>query len=135
MQTETLNSVLSKTRELCQTILDQPDFQVLRGQVDAFLADSDAQDLYRQMSEWSQALQQKQMNGTQLTEAEINDYEKQRETLFNHPVARGFMDAQQEIHKVQESVTQYVTKTFELGRVPEADDFESGSCGPSCGCH
>lgn len=135
MQTETLNSVLSKTRELCQTILDQPDFQVLRGQVDAFLADSDAQDLYRQMSEWSQALQQKQMNGTQLTEAEINDYEKQRETLFNHPVARGFMDAQQEIHKVQESVTQYVTKTFELGRVPEDDDFESGSCGPSCGCH
>ena len=135
MQTETLTPILSKTRDLCSTIIEQPEFAELRGHVNAFLADPEAQELYRQMSEWSQELQQKQSNGTELTEAEVSDYEKKRESLFSHPVARGFMDAQEEIHKVQQSVTQYVTKTFELGRVPEMEDFDSGSCGPSCGCH
>jgi hypothetical protein len=28
-----------------------------------------------------------------------------------------------------------VSKTFELGRVPEESDMESGSCGSGCGCH
>ena len=37
-------------------------------------------------------------------------------------------------HKIQESVMSYVTKTFELGRVPAAEDFDSGSCGTGCGC-
>lgn len=39
------------------------------------------------------------------------------------------------MHKIEETVSSYVRKTFELGRLPNEDDFESGSCGPSCGCH
>jgi hypothetical protein len=35
---------------------------------------------------------------------------------------------------MQETVAQYVAKTFELGRIPSADDFDAGNCGPSCGC-
>jgi len=38
------------------------------------------------------------------------------------------------MHKIQESVMQYVGKTFELGRVPSVEDFSSGDCGPTCGC-
>ena len=45
------------------------------------------------------------------------------------------LDAQQEMHKVQESVGQYIAKTLELGRMPTSDDFSSGSCGHGCGCH
>jgi len=33
-------------------------------------------------------------------------------------VVHSFLDAQQAMQKVQESVGQYVTKTFELGRLP-----------------
>ncbi len=40
------------------------------------------------------------------------------------------------MQKLQQSVSQYVSKTFELGRVPEESDLESsGSCGSGCGCH
>ena len=136
MQTDTEEGVIIlKTRELCQTILEQPEFQTMRQRVDAFLADESAKALYQLVSEKGEFLNHKQQQGLPLDGGEITDFEQQRESLFQHPVARGFMDAQQQMHKVQESITQYVSKTFELGRVPAPEDFASGSCGSSCGCH
>jgi len=81
-----------------------------------------------------QALQQKQQMSLPLTGEEISDFEQHREALLNNPVARGFMDAQEELHQVQESIQQYVTKTLELGRVPSEEEMDSGSCGHGCGC-
>jgi hypothetical protein len=52
-----------------------------------------------------------------------------------NPVARGFLDAQQQMHKTQETVMKFVSKTFELGRVPTMEDMQEGSCGTGCGCH
>jgi cell fate (sporulation/competence/biofilm development) regulator YlbF (YheA/YmcA/DUF963 family) len=133
--TSTENAIIEKTRELCQTILDQPDYQTLRRQVDAFLADDTAKAQYQTVIEKSEMLNHKQHQGTPLTPEEIADFEQQRETLLNNSVARDFLDAQQSMHKLQESVNEYLSKTFELGRVPAADDFDSGSCGHGCGCH
>jgi len=133
--TTTEDAILQKTRELCQTIVDQPEFQALRSQVDAFLASEESKQQYQLVMEKGEALQQKQQMGMPLSNDEIAEFEKHRESLINNPIARAFLDAQQEMHKVQESVGQYVAKTFELGRMPSPDDFSSGSCGPSCGCH
>ncbi|MBI3415545.1 MAG: YlbF family regulator [Verrucomicrobia bacterium] len=136
MTTETDSSVIvSKTRELCQTILEQPEFQAMRQRIDAFLADESARSLYQVVSEKGQHLNHKQQQGLPLDGGEIADFEQQRETLVNHPVARGFLDAQEQMHQIQESVSQHVAKTFELGRVPTPEDFEGGSCGTGCGCH
>jgi cell fate (sporulation/competence/biofilm development) regulator YlbF (YheA/YmcA/DUF963 family) len=130
------NLVTQKTRELCQTILDQPDVQSMRKRMDAFMADEKARNHYESLLSKSQVLQQKQQSGVPLGQAEISDFEKLREGFLNNPVGRGFLDAQEDMHKMQESVTQYVAKTFELGRVPEESDMESdGSCGHGCGCH
>jgi cell fate (sporulation/competence/biofilm development) regulator YlbF (YheA/YmcA/DUF963 family) len=127
--------VLEKTRELCETLVSQPEFKEIRQRIDAFMADEDAKSQYQQVVEKGEMLQHKQQMGMPLTADEITEFEKQRDTLVNNPLARGFLDAQQEMHKVQESVGQYVAKTFELGRIPTEQDFDSGSCGPSCGCH
>ena len=136
MQTITEENVITqKTRELCQTLLDQPEVQAIREQIEAFMMNEEAKTQYQLLSEKGEFLQHKQQQGLSLTNEEVADFEQTREALFNNPVARGFLDAQQEMHKMQESVGQYVTKTFELGRVPNADDFQSGSCGSGCGCH
>lgn len=136
MQTTTEDSViLTKTRELCQAILDQPEYESLRRDIEIFLTNDVAKEQYRSLTERGEQLQQKQNQGIRLSNDEVESFEKQREQLFNNPVARGFLDAQQSMHKMQETVTQYVGKTFELGRVPEATDFEAEHCGPSCGCH
>ena len=135
METITEKSVvLQKTRELCQAILDQPDFPMIRRHVDAFMADEGIKVQYQELSDRGAMLQHKQQTGTPLDMAEIADFEKRREAFLNSPVAQGFLEAQQAMQTVQESVTQFVAKTFELGRMPEQEDFDNGSCGHGCGC-
>ena len=127
--------VIQKTKELCQAILEQPTMQAIRQRVDAFMADEKARAQYDGVMSKGQALQQKQQASLPLTGDEITDFETQREALLKNPVARGFLDAQEELHQVQESVQQYVTKTLELGRLPTEEDLGGGSCGHGCGCH
>src|SRR6266496_5226085 len=135
MEAITDNSVvLEKTRELCQAILDQPDFSMIRRQVDAFMADESIKTQYQELSDRGAMLEHKQQTGTPLDMAEIADFEKRREAFLGSPVAQGFLAAQQAMHTVQESVTQFVAKTFELGRMPQQEDFDRGSCGHCCGC-
>lgn len=134
MQVTTEDSVvLQKTKELCQAILDQPEFQKIRQGLDAFLTNEEVRGQYQSLSEKGEYLQHKQQTGGALSDDEIAEFERDRAAFMSNPVARGFMDAQQDMHRMQESVTHYVTKTFELGRVPEESDFES--CGHGCNCH
>jgi len=135
MEAITDNSiVLQKTRELCQAILDQPDFPMIRRQVDAFLADESIKVQYQELSDRGAMLHHKQQTGMPLDMAEIADFEKRREAFLNSPVAQGFLEAQQAMNTVQESVSQIVAKTYALGSMPEQEDFDNGSCGHGCGC-
>src|SRR5262249_10350785 len=109
--------------------------QRIRRRIDSFMADESAKIQYQNVMEKGESLQHKQQMGLPLTEAEITEFQKNRDALVNNPVARDFLDAQQEMHQVQETVGQFVAKTFDLGRIPSEEDFQSGSCGHGCGCH
>ncbi len=124
-----------KTRELCQTIVDQPEMASIRRRIDSFLADAAARGQYETVMSKGNALHEKQHNGQTLDGVEIADFEKHRDELLKNPAARGFLDAQEELHQLQHSIQKQVTKTFELGRVPTEADLEEGSCGHGCGCH
>jgi cell fate (sporulation/competence/biofilm development) regulator YlbF (YheA/YmcA/DUF963 family) len=126
--------VFQKTRELCEAIVQAPQFQSIRRQMDSFRADAEAQQQYETLSEKGRQLHQKQHQGLELAPAEISAFDAEREAFFRNPTARGFMEAQEAMHHIQEAVSQFVSKTFELGRVPSAEDLEGGSCGPGCGC-
>ena len=124
-----------KTRELCQAILDEPSVQALRKQIDTFMADEKARAQYDGLVAKGQTLQQKQQSSTPLTGEEISDFEEHRDSLLKNPIARGFIDAQQELHEVRESIQKYVGKTIELGRLPSEEDLSEGCCGhDGCGC-
>ena len=135
METTTEESaILSKTKELCQAILEEPDMRQVRQRVDAFMADEQARTLYDGLVTKGKALQQKQQLSTPLSGEEVADFEQHRTALFNNPVARDFLDAQEKLHQVQESVQHYVSKTLELGRLPTDEEMNGGSCGHGCGC-
>jgi cell fate (sporulation/competence/biofilm development) regulator YlbF (YheA/YmcA/DUF963 family) len=135
METAIENSVIAaKTRELCETIVTQPEFQNIRRGVEAFMQSEEARSQYEQLSSKGEYLQHKQQQGVTLSGDEINEYESLRTAFLNNPVARGFLDAQQTMHTLQDTIGQYVSKTFELGRVPTAEDMDHGSCGHGCGC-
>ena len=129
------NTVTQKTRELCQAIVDLPNLRTARRQIDAFLSNEQARAQYETLVAKGQALQEKQQNSVPLDGTEIAEFEKQREALPANPVARGFLDAQEELHDLQHSIQKYVSKTLETGRVPTAEDLGDGSCGHGCGCH
>lgn len=134
--TTTDSAIVQKTKELCQTLLTQPEFNSIRSRVDTFLSNEEAKGKFDALNEKGEFLHHKQHQGVQLTKAEIADFEKDRDAVLANPVIRGFLDAQSEMHKITETVSQYVTKTFELGRVPSETDLEQGGggCGSGCGC-
>ena len=125
--------VLAKTLELCETIVSQPAFVAMKQRIDTFLADEDAKALYRTAAEKGEYLHHKQHQGASLGEEEIADYEQHRAALMQNAVAMAFLEAQESLRQVQDTVTKYVTKTLELGRVASAEDFQS--CGAGCSCH
>ena len=127
--------IVQKTKELCQSILEHPEFQTLRKDIDTFMSNDGAKQEYQSLVEKSEELNHKQHEGVRLTQAEIDSFESQRAKVVNNPVAAGFIRAQQEVHGIQESVNKFLSKTFELGRVPSAEDLDGGSCGHGCGCH
>jgi cell fate (sporulation/competence/biofilm development) regulator YlbF (YheA/YmcA/DUF963 family) len=129
--------IARKTRELCETILDEPSVQAIRQRIDAFMADEATRSHYDTLVTKGQALQQKQQMSQPLSGEEISDFEQHRDSVLKNPVARAFLDAQQELHEVRESIQRYVNKTLELGRLPSEEDLTSSCCGDhgcgSCG--
>ena len=126
--------VMEKTRELCQTILDSPDMQSIRQRIDSFMGDEKSRSQYDALVNKGQALQQKQEQSQELSSEEINDFEQGREALLSNPVARGFLEAQEELQSVQHSIQKFIRKTIELGRMPNPDDLSCGGGGGGCGC-
>lgn len=127
-------TIEEKTRELCQAIVDQPEMASIRNRIDAFLSDAGARGQYESVMSKGNALHEKQHNGHPLDETEIADFEKHRDELLKNPAARGFLDAQEELHDMQHSVQRHISKTFQLGRLPTEAELEEGSCGHGCGC-
>lgn len=127
--------VETKTNELCEAILEQLQKGGIRQRIDTFLSDATARGQYESLMNKGQALQEKQHNGETLDPAEISAFEKDRDALLRNPVASGFLDAQEEMHDLQHSVQKFVSKTIELGRIPNAEDLTEGSCGGGCHCH
>ena len=85
--------IMRKTRELCETILEQPDMQAVRQRISAFMADEKTRAQYEELVSKGQELQQKQHNAQELSSEEISSFEQQRDSLLRNPIARNFLDA------------------------------------------
>ena len=120
--------VLQKTQDLCNTILTQPTMLTLRAKIDAFMGDENSRSQYETVMHKGRALHEKQHQSLPLSGEEITDFETSRDALLKNPVARGFLDAQEEMHGLRDTIQDYVSKTIELGRLPKAEDFEQGGC-------
>jgi cell fate (sporulation/competence/biofilm development) regulator YlbF (YheA/YmcA/DUF963 family) len=129
MQTTTdETAVLRKTKELCQAILDDPAMATIRQRITGFMENEQARTQYNNLVAKGQALQEKQQSSTPLTRPEVEAFEQDRLALLNNPVARGFLDAQEELHGIKHNIHQYVNLTLELGHMPTEDELEEHTC-------
>jgi cell fate (sporulation/competence/biofilm development) regulator YlbF (YheA/YmcA/DUF963 family) len=124
---------IAKTQELCSTLLELPEFQLIRASVERFAADPILREQLTELNEKGNSLQQRQQFGVPLDDDEVAQFEALRDGFLDNPVARQFLDAQETMRRFQVIVGEHVAKTFELGRIPTAEDFPEG-CGDDCGC-
>jgi cell fate (sporulation/competence/biofilm development) regulator YlbF (YheA/YmcA/DUF963 family) len=130
-------SVESRIQDLCEAIIADEEVSTAREQAEAFLADEDAVSLYRQMMTMGRQLHQKQHQGEAPTSAEDREFTDLQNRCDAHPAIASFVEAQQVLNGILESVQGYVSKTIEKGRMPtEEEVFGKGDCCASdCGCH
>lgn len=135
------SAVISKTKELCASIVKDPVFLQLQADVERFLNDDAAKLQYQSVHERGEQLHHKQHAGIELGAAEIREFEAARDALFDNPIAADFLAAQRELEGLQKTIGKYVSSTIENGKVPSAEDLveSSGGCcggggGGGCGC-
>jgi cell fate (sporulation/competence/biofilm development) regulator YlbF (YheA/YmcA/DUF963 family) len=135
-------SVQTALNDLCEAILAQDGVISARREVDTFFDNAEASQKYTSLAQLGSALHRKQHGGEVITDAEERQYQKLHTEAMADAAVLGFLQAKEGLENIQSMVNAYVSKTIELGRVPEADDFQSsgGCCGGSggsgggCGC-
>ena len=130
-----LKPIAKGTNQLCEAIVSQEGFAELYKKIDAFINDEKLKYEYGMLNDRGALLQQKQQAGVEIAEAEMADFEKLREEFMANPVATQFLEAQEEVQQVQDRIHRVIAKTFEVGHVPQSEDFDFCSDGfGNCGC-
>ena len=130
-----LKPIAEGTNQLCEAIVSQEGFAELYKKIDAFINDEKLKYEYGMLNDRGALLQQKQQAGMEIAEDEMADFEKLREEFMANPVATQFLEAQEEVQQVQDRIHQVIAKTFEVGHVPQSEDFDFCSDGfGNCGC-
>jgi cell fate (sporulation/competence/biofilm development) regulator YlbF (YheA/YmcA/DUF963 family) len=130
-----LKPIAKGTNQLCEAIVGQEGFSELYKKIDGFVNDEKLKYEYGMLNDQGAMLQQKQQAGVEIPENEIAEFEKLREEFMANPVATQFLEAQEEVQQVQDRIHQVIAKTFEVGHVPQSEDFDFCSDGfGNCGC-
>ena len=130
-----LKPIAKGTNHLCDAIVSQEGFANLYKKIDAFINDEKLKYEYSMLNERGALLQQKQQASEEISDEEIAAFEKLRDEFMANPVATQFLEAQEEVQQVQDRIHQVIAKTFEVGRVPQSEDFDFCSDGfGNCGC-
>lgn len=124
-----------KTLELCEAIVASKGFPDMFRKMDAFMGDELAKFEFQMVNDRAQLLRQKQAAGSPITPEEMSDFEAFRDSVLAKPVASDFLEAQEQMQQLQKLFYPMLSKTFELGRVPVADDFLNDCCNEGCGSH
>lgn len=125
--------VLDKTRELCESIVQDSSFRKLQQDVEAFLNDEQAKLSYQSVHQRGEELHQKQASGVELSKTEIKEFEDARESLLNNELVTKFLAAKQELESLQRMIGQHVGMTMEMGRVPSPEEVAHEMGGGCCG--
>ena len=124
-----------KTRELCQFILEDPVFAAAQGRIETFLENEDATELYGNWQRKASELHQKHHEGNEPSDDEIKEFEGLKAKVLDHPVAADFLEAEDTVNDMFQTITKMVQKTLQNGKIPTDEDLKE-CCGNSgCGCH
>ena len=126
------NTLLEKTRELCESIVDDDNFKKLQKDVEAFLNNDEAKLSYQSVHQRGEELHQKQASGVELSKTEIKEFEEARAGLLDNELVTNFLTAKQQLEGLQRMIGQHVGMTMEMGRVPTEEEIAHEMGGGGC---
>ena len=103
LQTEE-TPVVRKTKELCQTIVDQPGYQAMKKSIMDFLSNDDARAQYQRLCDLQESLHHKSHSGEEIPDEEIAEFERLEQAFMANPLAQGFIQAQQAMLKLVQTI-------------------------------
>jgi cell fate (sporulation/competence/biofilm development) regulator YlbF (YheA/YmcA/DUF963 family) len=125
----TVTDYKDTAKDLCQALLEDEKLKGVFASIDAFMENDASKELFSEMKTRGEELQTKQQAGIELTAGEVEEYNKLREKMLDDPAAKGFVDAQESIQSVHQTIGNWVSLVFENGRMPTEEEF-AGHCGP-----
>lgn len=126
--TEGVTSLEDKARELCQFILESPDYLAAQGKIDIFDEDTGAQQLYQGWRETEMELHGKHQEGKEISDAEISDLETKRDAAMENSTVADFAEAEGSLNQMFSTVVKIVQKSLQEGSVP-TDEELAECCG------
>ena len=93
-------TIEAKLKELCTAIAQDAELQTARQQAEAFLADEEAVDLYRDLMSRSRDMQHRQRNGEDIHDEDVQQLVELKHAADNHSAIQSCHSAQDTLQRV-----------------------------------
>ena len=134
MPTLESTSIKEKALELCQFIVDAPEFAEAHETIQKFIEDDEAKAVYGKLQEKSHELHHLSHEGKKPTDADLDELNALQKAVAENPLAAAFIGAENQLDDTFRTVTKLLQKTLQLGHVPTEEDMVESDCCSSGGC-
>lgn len=151
MNTPLNSEVQELTTKLCNALASDQKIISSKARIGLFFQNADATKLFQEVNNYGEELRNKHLAGMPPTEEEIAKFDELRKAVVENDLARGFLEARQQIDEILGAINQFLGMSIDLGRAPSPEEVEqarqqamsascscggdcNGDCGDDCDC-
>lgn len=108
-----MSKMYDSAHELQEAIEESDDFQALKSAFEKVMADESSKQMFDNFRNTQLALQEKQMQGQDITEEEVQKAQQVVELVQQHPDISDLMEKEQHLNTVINDLSQIITKPLE----------------------
>ncbi|MDX8045698.1 YlbF family regulator [Gracilibacillus sp. S3-1-1] len=108
-----MTNVYDSANELEKAIKESTEFQELKAAYDQVMADANAKEMFDNFRNIQLELQQKQMQGMEITEEEVEKAKEVVEQVQQHDVIAKLMEQEQRVNSLINDISRIITKPLE----------------------
>ncbi|SEO48475.1 Cell fate regulator YlbF, YheA/YmcA/DUF963 family (controls sporulation, competence, biofilm development) [Amphibacillus marinus] len=108
-----MSNIQASATALEQAIRESDEFKDLKGAYDAVMTDEIAKKMFDDFRNTQMELQQKQMQGIEITQEEVDQARKVVETVQQHEQISKLMEQEQRVNELINNISRTITKPLE----------------------
>lgn len=121
-----MSNIYDRAYDLEKAITESDEFTTLKGSFEAVMNDEIAKKMFENFRDTQMQLQEKQMQGEEITEEEIEEARKVVEAVQQHEGISTLMEAEQRLNTVINDVSRIITSQLEeLYGNPHAEEEQA----------